>query len=219
MNGRREVFGTIHRRNRWGSRESVSGTGSTLAATRALRRRLPDVLRQLGVRTLADAPCGDGRWIRPVSAGLDFYLGVDIVDALVLANSRANQRPDHLYIVFDLAAQVLPPFDAILCRDLLGHLAPVLARRVLENLRLSGSRYLIATTFPDRVNRAIRTGGWYPINLEAAPFSLPPPILRIPDREPGRDDPYRDKSLGVWPLAELEPARGWAEPDTPPGSV
>jgi hypothetical protein len=60
---RERLFTNIYRSNHWGGADSVSGGGSDLEQTSALRAALPGVLQRLGVRTLLDAPCGDFHWM------------------------------------------------------------------------------------------------------------------------------------------------------------
>src|SRR6185369_12724105 len=50
------TFAPFYKENRWGDEESVSGPGSSLARTAKLRRELPPLLREVGARTLLDAP-------------------------------------------------------------------------------------------------------------------------------------------------------------------
>ena len=57
------VFAAIYHRNGWDGTESVSGPGSTEAATASVRARLPAVLADLGATSLLDIPCGDAHWI------------------------------------------------------------------------------------------------------------------------------------------------------------
>src|SRR4051812_10120929 len=71
----RGVFTEIYRRQLWGSGETVSGYGSTIAGTEPLRTALPLLLRKLGVRTLIDIPCGDFNWMRKVELEVDEYIG------------------------------------------------------------------------------------------------------------------------------------------------
>ncbi|HET7524495.1 MAG TPA: hypothetical protein VFK10_01000 [Burkholderiaceae bacterium] len=76
--GLRERFERIHAGNLWGAATSSSGLGSEAAATSALSAALPPLLRELKVRSLLDAPCGDAQWINRLGLELD-YTGVDIV--------------------------------------------------------------------------------------------------------------------------------------------
>jgi hypothetical protein len=74
---RLEAFRTIYRENRWASSESVSGRGSTLAYTAALRKSLARCLSKLKVETFLDATCDDFNWMqcagaRATSAAISF---------------------------------------------------------------------------------------------------------------------------------------------------
>ncbi len=52
-----QVFNDIYRKNTWGGKESVSGTGSDKEQTEVLVNELPDLIRDLGIRTMLDIPC------------------------------------------------------------------------------------------------------------------------------------------------------------------
>ena len=78
-------FERIHETNLWGADTSVSGVGSELAATAAIRERLPGLLHERGVRSMLDAPCGDHRWMASVALDLYLYFGMDIVPSIVEA--------------------------------------------------------------------------------------------------------------------------------------
>ena len=85
---RRTAFRDIYARNSWGSNESVSGPGSELGFTSGLQVELAKMLRELGVQSLADAPCGDFNWMRCVDLAGIRYLGVDIVAELIEMNRK-----------------------------------------------------------------------------------------------------------------------------------
>ena len=196
-------FQRIYRENLWGSAESRSGTGSTSIATAALCEQLPPLLAQLGIRTMLDAPCGDF-WVRRANLVLDQYIGVDVVPALVDANSRSDGSPARRFELLDLTETVPPPVDLILCRDLLIHLSYRHSLRVLSNFRQSGSRFLLISQNPDHPENAdIVTGSFRPLNLRLPPFELPSPILELGDdsREPGPSTVRR--TMALWRLADL----------------
>src|SRR5579885_1138281 len=64
--GHGEIFSEIYRSNQWGASESVSGLGSELSATERVREELPKIVREFGVRSMLDIPCGDFHWMRQV---------------------------------------------------------------------------------------------------------------------------------------------------------
>lgn len=84
----RGVFRHIYRNKTWGDAESVSGPGSELGETRKVREVLPALLRELGVKSMLDAPCGDWNWMKTIDlSGID-YIGAEVVPELVERNTR-----------------------------------------------------------------------------------------------------------------------------------
>lgn len=67
----RLIFTGVYREAAWGTR-SVSGYGSAAEGTEKIRAGLPELWRQLGVRTLVDAPCGDFGWMRNIVHHLEW---------------------------------------------------------------------------------------------------------------------------------------------------
>jgi hypothetical protein len=198
------IFSEIHAGNLWGERESVSGPGSSLEETAAVRRELPGLLARLGVRTLLDAPCGDCHWILATPLDLDLYTGADIVPDLVARNAAELAGPGREFRRLDITRDPLPRTDAILCRDCLIHFSYRFIQRALDNFRRSGARYLLTTTYSGLPrNHDILSGQWRPLDLELPPFSLPRPLHRIVEKEYVEGDLRLRRSLGVWNLEEL----------------
>ncbi len=198
-----DVFTDIFHGNKWEG-AVPSGPGSTLDATRLVRPALRRLFDDLQIRTLCDAPCGDGTWIFDITAGLDLYFGVDVVMPVVQQNLAKGLPLNHLFAIGDITQLVLPKADAILCRDCLVHLPLELIADALGLFRESGSRYLIATTFPGHAdNLQCELGGWRPLNLQAWPIHLPEAIAMIRERDFDPGDEFNDKSLGVWDLHRL----------------
>jgi SAM-dependent methyltransferase len=191
----RAVFTNIYRHNGWGNPESVSGRGSTLAHTEVVRRELPRLLRELGARSLLDAPCGDFNWMRHVELDGVSYVGADVVPEMIKRNRREYGRAGRRFVVLDVTRDRLPRSDVILCRDCFIHLSFEHTLAALDNFRRSGSRYLLATTHTNiRQNTDIETGGWRSLNLELPPFNLPPPERLILEHA------WVAKCLGLWRL-------------------
>jgi predicted O-methyltransferase YrrM len=196
-----DIFTGIYERNLWSDRQSASGTGSNLTETEEVRRVLPDLLTDLRCRTLLDVPCGDFFWMKEVDLPVD-YVGGDVVPALVAHNRERYVNDRRRFEQLDLTRDPLPDADVILCRDCLTHFSNEDVWRALRNIKRSTAQYLITTTFPTQSEFPdIATGGWRPLNLQGPPFCLPAPARVIAEGCPYPR--YRDKSLGVWPIAAL----------------
>lgn len=199
---RMSAFSTIYRENRWGSEESRSGAGSTLSYTQPLRAALPDLVRRYGVKTLLDAPCGDFHWMQHVDLPAA-YIGGDLVPDLVDDVRRRHERPGRSFQTLDIVSDPLPAADLWLCRDVLIHLPNADALRVLRRAAEADIGYFLSTTYAfARQNDDIRPGGWRFINLEAAPFNLPPPLEYVQDFVP----PEPPRALGLWSREQLRAA-------------
>jgi hypothetical protein len=192
------MFERAYREGWWGSAESVSGPGSTLAETAELRQALPALLRELGVRSILDAPCGDFGWMRTVDFAGISYVGIDIVPALIERLQAQDAGPERRFLVTDLVTDELPQCELVLCRDCLIHLSLADAQRALGNIVRSGAKYALITTENVEVNRDINTGGHRPVNMERAPFNLPAPQRRLRDTQ--------QEFLGLWPVTDLAAA-------------
>jgi SAM-dependent methyltransferase len=181
--------------------ESLSGPGSDLAQTEVVRRLLPSLVKDLGCKTLLDVPCGDFYWMRLVDLNVE-YTGADIVDDLIRQNERAYGNGRRKFVQRDLLTDALPTADLVLCRDCLVHFSNADVARALANIRRSGATWLLATTFVDRDrNKDIPTGKWRAVNLQQAPFDLPPPVELIDEAHPSAE--FKDKHLGLWRVADL----------------
>ncbi|KOU57724.1 hypothetical protein ADK57_38080 [Streptomyces sp. MMG1533] len=200
-----DVFTDIYRTNRWGSDETRSGPGSELQRMKRVMAQISELVRELGVRSVLDAPCGDFNWMRYVDLHGADYLGGDVVAELVESNRARYRSPGRDFQLLDFTAQPVPRVDLILCRDALVHFSYQHVVEALTRFRESGSRYLLTTTFfGTPANTDILTGWWRPINLRLAPFGLPEPLRVIGDDE--SDDFYEDKALALWDLGQI-PAR------------
>jgi len=198
-------FERIHETNLWGADTSVSGVGSELDATAAMRARLPGMLTELGVRSLLDAPCGDHRWMASLKLDIDCYFGLDIVPSIVEAlQERYRRDARRTFLLADLTRDALPRCDLILSRDCLVHFSFATLDRALRNLKASGATWLLTTTFPElERNEEIEDADWRPLNCERAPLNWPAPVEVINERCTEAGGAYADKSLALWRLSDL----------------
>jgi hypothetical protein len=180
---RSQIFEKIYEHNWWGSSESRSGPGSTLAYTALLRPRLERLLGELKVSTFLDAPCGDFNWMRHVRLPDQArYVGGDIVVSLINKLQSEHGGSRHSFRIIDIVEGPIPVADLWLCREVLFHLSNGDVLKVLKLFSNSNVKHILTTTFDFvRENRDIGGGGIRLINLRLPPFNLPPPVMRIAD--------------------------------------
>jgi hypothetical protein len=196
-----QVFDEIYTRNIWGDGESISGPGSRLDRTDKIRAALPSTVKRYGCQSLLDIPCGDFNWMRTLELETE-YIGADIVGELIKLNQERYAGDHRRFVKLDLLRDPLPAVDLILCRDCLVHFSNSDVMAALKNIKASGSKYVLTTTFPDRhKNGSIVTGEWRPLNLSKRPFNLSAPLDLVDD---SYDSPnYYDKCLGLWNILDL----------------
>jgi SAM-dependent methyltransferase len=201
---RRERFTRTFLSNYWRGTESRSGMGSSLTQTAVVRAALPTLCKEFSVQSMLDVPCGDFHWMQHVELPGVHYLGADIVPSLIATNQRSHGTRSRQFIVLDIVADIPPCVDLVICRDLLVHLSEAEIRCALANIKRSGSRLLLTTSFDARDHNVDLEGSdWRPLNLRRPPFSWPAPMQRIVEgcTEEGGD--YADKGLSLWRIADL----------------
>lgn len=174
----KDTFNYTADSNSWGSSESVSGAGSELAVTAPVRECLGQWIRKYSIRVFVDCPCGDANWQGHIP-GIEKiqYHGYDIAD---LPLERARTKHAHTAMTFenlDLTSAV-PSLrgDLIMVRDVIQHLPLDKGRKMLENAKASGAKYIAVTSFTDGVNHGTTAAGFYKNNVHQSPFGMPPPL-------------------------------------------
>jgi len=197
-----KTFEKIKEENAWGSVETVSGIGSELRNTVTLREELKFVFSKYKIKSILDIPCGDFNWMNEVDLKDVEYTGADILDSLIESNKE--KYPDYKFINSNIISDDLPSVDLILVRDMLGHLTNENVHATLDNIKKSGSKYLLTTTLTgwDFNSAPTEDGGWRPINLLIKPFSLRPIYLLNEDCVEGYPD-YNDKCMVLFDLEKI----------------
>lgn len=198
------VFTRIYSAREWGDGESLSGPGSGLARTAKIREALPDLLRELGVDRLLDAGCGDFHWLQAAELPVREYVGVDVVPDLIYGLVERYGGPGRTFMHADITRDRLPPTDFVLCREVLMHFPDEDVLAAVANMRRTGARWLLTTTFVGRrTNETIELGAWRPLNLEALPFLFPPPLRTFEDIPLVDREHVLDKRIALWELPTL----------------
>jgi hypothetical protein len=197
------IFNKIYSGNNWSDPDSVSGPGSNLKNTENLRRELPSLIEDLKIKTFLDIPCGDYFWMKEINLDVE-YTGADIVEDLVIRNNKLFGNDYKKFVVLDITKDKLPKVDVIFCRDCFPHLHLKSIKASLKNIKESGARYLLASTYTSCfMNDEIYLGGFRPLNMQLKPFNFPPPVRLIKDLCITEKAVLEDKNIGVWKIADL----------------
>lgn len=199
------LFSSIYDYRMWrdakmegGREESISGPGSSLANTTALRRELPVLIQDLQIESLLDAGCGDFNWMQHLDLKVKRYIGCDIVPKLVAHTQRACSGNNREFLVLDIVRDTLPKVDLILCKDVFIHFALTYILHTLENFKKSQSTYLLVTTNPlIKENEDAPTSNYSrSLNFQLPPFNFPEPLKVVEDPKPWA-------TMGLWKIADL----------------
>jgi hypothetical protein len=176
-------FTRVHDENLWGSQESRSGWGSARGAPSVsiAAEAIARAVREHGVRSLNDIPCGDFNWMPDVLAEFPgiAYRGFDIVKAILSRNK--DLHPEHEFRWLDITTEVPPRADLIFCKDLLNHLGDADVKRAIDNMRRSGSTYLLASNNPGVAHAPLPDvpGGSRHLDITAPPFAYRAPLWTV----------------------------------------
>ena len=206
-NNVKKVFTSIYETLAWGvGNESRSGPGSNLDQTNIIRQEIPKIINKYDIRTVFDASCGEFNWMKHVDLMGAKYIGSDIVHEIVLQNRIKYSNENISFVSLDVMTDELPKSDLIILRDTLFHFSNQHILKTLQNIKRSGSRFLLTTSHfgsehIEETNVDIETGGWRYLNLEISPFFLCEPIERI--FEVPWLEPHSGRTLSLWDIESL----------------
>jgi hypothetical protein len=202
-------FTSVFKNNAFNGIESLSGRGSDSDQTSFLISVLPNFFSDFNVTSIFDVPCGDHEWFKKINLVEISYIGGDIVPQLIENNNGEFASKHKKFTLFDLTTQIPPKSDLIFCRDLFVHLDTKSIRKSLRNIKASGSKFLLTTTFTEdrayyNIPKISLGVPWRAINLQNKPFNFPVPIHLINEKCTEGDGLFCDKSLGLWSIQDLE---------------
>jgi hypothetical protein len=186
MNELEKTWTDLHYYNKTLSIESISGVGSTLRYTENLRTQLPNLIKELSIKSILDAPCGDMNWMSVFLENNNklLYTGGDIVKPLILDNIKKYKQDNINFIQLDITKDLLPDVDLWICRDCWFHLSYNSISLALENFKRSNIKYILTTTHINTgfTNSNIDDGEFRLIDLFSHPFNFPTtPLYKITD--------------------------------------
>lgn len=201
----KDIFTGIYKNNYWKSLESISGPGSEIKQTTSLINNLNILLHDMKIASVLDIPCGDFKWMQKVDLSNIEYIGADIVEELIKSNIEQYTGKNNLrFKILNLINDPLPKCDIIFIRDCLVHFQYDDIYKAIANIKASGCKYLMTTTFVNYHNNFdIVTGDWRRLNLQEKPFNFPNPILVINENCTEGNGKYKDKSMALWEINKI----------------
>lgn len=207
----RYVFTKIYEQNLFNKRgaeknsESKSGPGSSLSQTQELINQLPSLIDKYSIQSILDVPCGDLNWMSKVELKNVSYIGADIVKELVELNKSKYTKDNVRFCQLNIINDNLPKVDLVICRDLFVHLSNSQVFKSVENIKKSGAKYLLTTSFREKINDVSFEvlGHWRPLNLEKTPFYFNNSIDSIFENCTEKEMRYNDKYLLLYNLKQM----------------
>ena len=162
-----------------------------------LLQELPVMFKRYGIKSFLDCGCSNFFWMNNLNfpaMGVD-YLGVDIVNEIIENNK--TKYPGINFRCLNIVEEAPPESDMIFARSVFIHLKTKDILRALNNIKISGSKYLMASTSPEvESNRDTFSLMLVRRNLCMAPFNLPEPLEYVEER----CTPARRVVMGIWKL-------------------
>lgn len=179
--------------------ESVAGYGSSLQETQYLREELPRIFKNLNIKNILDIPCADFFWMDKVDFNNMSYTGADLLAEQIAMSQQLH--PEKKFIILDMTQDALPKVDLIFTRDLFIHLNNENIKRCIINVKNSGSKYFMASTYLKIKNNEEMNGllSWRFINLQQHPFNFTDPLIVIDEKT----HTSIGKSMAVWNIENL----------------
>lgn len=215
MSDYKEIFSKIYDTYGFGSEESRSGHGSTFEQTETIRNEIKKIVKEKGIKSVVDIPCGDFNWMRDIVFRFESYFGGDIVPQCVAENNRRYSNSCIKFAEFDLIKDDIPECDLLIVRDVIGHLPIDEATKAVKNILKSKAKYILTTTwfnikdknyFKSHINRGAEGfGRFFPVNLMSKPFNWPEPDYYVEeDFKVDSFDNGNRKVLGFWELEKVK---------------
>jgi hypothetical protein len=177
---------------------SIWGPGVVYKNSKKLVELLPGILKELKIKTFSDIGCADFLWLSQLDWSEIKYTGYDIVEEIIDENKKNFPGYDFKYI--NLIEDECPGSDMIFIRSVFIHTTLDDIKKMITNIKNSGSKYLMASTLPYIEENKDTSCIWLvKRNLEIAPFNFPEPLYLVPEMD--RDD--INNYMGVWKIDDL----------------
>ena len=113
--------------------ESIAGYGTTKTSFRIIVKELPKLFKELEIKTVLDAACGDYYGMVDVDFTDVKYIGIDMVTDQIQLNKEKYPTIDFRNI--NMVTDELPQGDLVFARDILVHISSSNIKRFFKNCK------------------------------------------------------------------------------------
>lgn len=168
----KNIFTDIYMSKKWQDNYGTeSGPGSSIECSKPYLDFLKEFCYTHGVKSILDLGCGDFNLMKHFDFTNIDYIGIDIVDHIIVQNQ-------HLYTESNIKfkSESLINYsndisaDLILCKDLLQHLSKT---SIFHILNIKNYKYALYTNDYAEVNNSdVEDGNYSPIDLSKEPYNV-----------------------------------------------
>lgn len=168
----KDTFTDIYKNKKWQDNYGTeSGPGSSLECSKPYLDFLNEFCHLHNVKSILDLGCGDFNLMKHFDLTKINYLGIDIVDHIIIQNQQLYGNSNIKFkseSVVDYQNDV--SVDLILCKDVLQHLSQT---NILKVLNIKNYKYALYTNdFSDDVNSDVEDGKYSAIDLSKSPYNV-----------------------------------------------
>lgn len=175
--------------------EAVWASGNVFANSQHIIDSLPGIFKEYNIKSFLDIGCADFIWMQKVDFSKVKYYGVDIVDKLVEKNQ--GLYPDYDFQKMNVLKEIPRKVDLIFIRSVFIHMNLKQVAKAIQNIKASGSKYMMASTCTNLKENAESTCLMLKLrNLMEPPFNIGKPIKLLAERNDVKNDRY----MGLWEL-------------------
>jgi 2-polyprenyl-3-methyl-5-hydroxy-6-metoxy-1,4-benzoquinol methylase len=190
-----------------GNLESSSGPGSSLKVAKETIDLINFTIKKYNIKNIIDLGCGDWNWMRKLNFNNVNYIGYDASEEIINHNKK-YVKSNISFEIADIISNIPKKADLCICRDVLFHLENKYILKVLNNIKMSNTKYLITTNFPKiKKNYKLKTygiasnlgWGYHKINLNIEPFNLNDKLIKC-FQESGKEQIETSRKICLYKL-------------------
>jgi hypothetical protein len=166
-----------------------------------IKEQLPGVFKKYNIKTLTDCGCGNFFWLNSIDWKGVKYLGLDIVPELIESNKV--KYPQFDFKCINIVEEIPAYADMFFVRSVFIHLTNADIMKAINNIKSSGSKYLMATTaFNVDSNKDTKCLMLTKRDLTKPPFNFPKPLEVVMEYSPKNPDELYS-AMGIWEIDKL----------------